>query len=65
MGNSDSKLVFKQGIFKLSEVNAIPASDPYWRGVSGLHPLNLLQLTIRSSGSCLNRAKMSSVSSPQ
>ncbi|KAK0510616.1 hypothetical protein JMJ35_007048 [Cladonia borealis] len=32
MGNSDSKLVFKQGIFKLSEANVIPASDPYWRG---------------------------------
>lgn len=34
MGNSDSKLVFKQGIFKLSEPESIPADDPYWRGVS-------------------------------
>lgn len=34
MGNSDSKLVFKQGIFKLSELESIAANDPYWRGVS-------------------------------
>lgn len=34
MGNSDSKLVFKQGIFKLSGPESIPADDPYWRGVS-------------------------------
>ncbi|KAK4696457.1 hypothetical protein P7C71_g1471, partial [Lecanoromycetidae sp. Uapishka_2] len=32
MGNSDSKLVFKQGIFKLSGPDAIPPNDPYWRG---------------------------------
>ncbi|KAI4112861.1 MAG: hypothetical protein LQ345_006056 [Seirophora villosa] len=32
MGNSDSKLVFKQGIFKLSEPKAIPADDIYWTG---------------------------------
>ena len=32
MGASDSKLVFKQGIFKLSETKAIPADDPYWTG---------------------------------
>ncbi|KAL8645699.1 MAG: hypothetical protein Q9210_006561 [Variospora velana] len=32
MGNSDSKLVFKQGIFKLSEPRAIPADDIYWTG---------------------------------
>ncbi|KAF4628048.1 hypothetical protein G7Y89_g10102 [Cudoniella acicularis] len=30
MGASDSKLVFKRGIFKLSEDKAIPADDPYW-----------------------------------
>ncbi|KAK5249174.1 hypothetical protein LTR16_006283, partial [Cryomyces antarcticus] len=30
MGASDSKLVFKQGIFKLSEQPDIPADDPYW-----------------------------------
>ncbi|KAH8177240.1 high-temperature-induced dauer-formation protein [Sarocladium implicatum] len=30
MGASDSKLVFKQGIFKLSEERHIPADDPYW-----------------------------------
>ncbi|KAI4287979.1 MAG: hypothetical protein L6R35_002763 [Caloplaca aegaea] len=32
MGNSDSKLVFKQGIFKLSEPRAIPVDDIYWTG---------------------------------
>ncbi|KAL8929526.1 MAG: hypothetical protein Q9208_001195 [Pyrenodesmia sp. 3 TL-2023] len=32
MGNSDSKLVFKQGIFKLSEPKAIPPDDTYWAG---------------------------------
>jgi len=32
MGNSDSKLVFKQGIFKLSGPDTTPANDPYWRG---------------------------------
>ncbi|QUC22711.1 uncharacterized protein UV8b_06952 [Ustilaginoidea virens] len=30
MGASDSKIVFKQGIFKLSEERHIPADDPYW-----------------------------------
>jgi len=34
MGNSDSKLVFKQGIFKLSEPAVISSEDPYWKGVS-------------------------------
>lgn len=34
MGASDSKLVFKQGIFKLSESGTIPLRDPYWKGVS-------------------------------
>ena len=33
MGASESKLVFKQGIFRLSEEQAIPANDPYWTGV--------------------------------
>ena len=32
MGNSDSKLVLKQGIFRLSSVEPIPENDPYWRG---------------------------------
>ncbi|KAL9098465.1 MAG: hypothetical protein Q9163_005880 [Psora crenata] len=32
MGNSDSKLVFKQGIFKLSSTEPIAAEDTYWRG---------------------------------
>ncbi|KAL3487729.1 high-temperature-induced dauer-formation protein-domain-containing protein [Aspergillus germanicus] len=30
MGASESKLVFKQGIFRLSEENQIPGDDPYW-----------------------------------
>ncbi|KAF4762993.1 hypothetical protein N7455_010559 [Penicillium solitum] len=30
MGASESKLVFKQGIFRLSEEQEIPADDPYW-----------------------------------
>ncbi|KHO00299.1 uncharacterized protein MAM_02222 [Metarhizium album ARSEF 1941] len=30
MGASDSKIVFKQGIFKLSEERHIPVGDPYW-----------------------------------
>ncbi|KAI4170965.1 MAG: hypothetical protein LQ346_008806 [Caloplaca aetnensis] len=32
MGNSDSKLVFKQGIFKLSEPKSISPDDAYWTG---------------------------------
>ncbi|KAL5624550.1 hypothetical protein BROUX41_004610 [Berkeleyomyces rouxiae] len=30
MGASDSKLVFKKGILRLSEERHIPADDPYW-----------------------------------
>lgn len=33
MGASESKLVFKQGIFRLSEEKDIPAGDPYWARV--------------------------------
>jgi hypothetical protein len=36
MGASDSKLVFKQGIFRLSDPKAIPIDDEYWRGVISL-----------------------------
>ncbi|KAF2646734.1 hypothetical protein P280DRAFT_464922 [Massarina eburnea CBS 473.64] len=32
MGASDSKLSFKQGIFRLSEPKQIPADDSYWTG---------------------------------
>ena len=32
MGNSDSKLVLKQGIFKLSSADPIAKDDAYWRG---------------------------------
>jgi hypothetical protein len=34
MGASDSKLVFKKGIFRLSEERHIPSSDAYWASVS-------------------------------
>lgn len=34
MGASDSKLSFKQGIFRLAEPQQIPADDDYWTGVS-------------------------------
>ena len=66
MGNSDSKLVFKQGIFKLSEPESIPADDPYWRGVSLPEPFipSILLIDI-SSGSFLSPQKMSSASSPR
>lgn len=33
MGASDSKIGFKQGIFKLSEERNIAAHDPYWTSV--------------------------------
>lgn len=33
MGGTESKLVFKRGIFKLSEEKDIPADDSYWTGV--------------------------------
>lgn len=40
MGASDSKLVFKKGIFRLSEDRHIPADDSYWTSVSpGSQPL--------------------------
>jgi hypothetical protein len=42
MGASDSKLVFKQGIFKLSEDKAIAADDEYWTGVCSLSMIPLL-----------------------
>jgi hypothetical protein len=33
MGASDSKLTFKQGVFRLSEPQEIAADDAYWTGV--------------------------------
>jgi hypothetical protein len=33
MGASESKLVFKQGIFRLYEDKDIPADDPFWAKV--------------------------------
>jgi hypothetical protein len=37
MGASESKLVFKKGIFKLQEGTTIAADDSYWTGVSVPH----------------------------
>lgn len=51
MGASDSKLVFKKGIFRLSEERHIPADDPYWTSVgtpaSCLLPRQRLLTTFR------------------
>lgn len=44
MGASESKLVFKQGIFRLSEEKDIPADDPYWARVSRPVSLSIVQL---------------------
>lgn len=33
MGASDSKLSFKQGVFRLSDPKQIAPDDPYWTGV--------------------------------
>ena len=49
MGASDSKLVFKQGIFRLSEQKAIPADDPYWSNVSVV--VGFCNLTVAYEGS--------------
>jgi High-temperature-induced dauer-formation protein len=44
MGASESKLDFKQGIFRLSDAAPIPADDEYWSKVS-LLGTSLLKLT--------------------
>ena len=65
MGASDSKLSFKQGIFRLSEPKQIPADDVYWTGVC-MHSAAVLVLPAdhtRSSGNCPSRPKTSSPSS--
>lgn len=36
MGASDSKLVFKKGIFRLCGERNIAADDPYWTSVGSL-----------------------------
>jgi hypothetical protein len=69
MGASDSKLVFKQGIFRLSEDKIIPADDPYWASVSPPGDVSNLVNTIltrplHSSGSSQSPLKTSSASSP-
>ena len=65
MGNSDSKLVFKQGIFKLSEPDSISADDQYWRGVSPPKPSYFHSvLTVDSSGNSPSLLKMFSASFP-
>jgi High-temperature-induced dauer-formation protein len=45
MGASESKLVFKQGVFRLSEDQAIPAGDPYWSGVRSKTTSTTLMVT--------------------
>jgi hypothetical protein len=68
MGASESKLVFKQGIFRLSEEQEIPADDPYWTRVwidakgQAVYVEDLKANYARSSGSSLNQPKMSLVS---
>jgi len=49
MGASDSKLVFKQGIFRLSEEKDIPADDPYWTGVDSPCITHLLSTVLTGS----------------
>lgn len=59
MGASDSKIAFKQGIFKLSERTTIPVDGSYWRGVSSwTSKIDPIKLTVFSSGSSLSRQKM-------
>ena len=68
MGASDSKLVFKQGIFRLSEDKNIAANDPYWTGVriSRAHCQALeIANTETSFGSSPNLLRMSSLYSLQ
>lgn len=70
MGNSDSKLVFKQGIFKLSEPVAISPDDTYWTGVKLSCRLTLcctlvMSLTLISFGNYPNLQKTSLAFSPQ
>lgn len=48
MGASESKLVFKQGIFRLSEDKNIPADDPYWTSVSGPFKLPAMRPIFRA-----------------
>lgn len=45
MGASESKLVFKQGIFRLSEEKDIPADDPYWARVCLPFPCSSFSVT--------------------
>jgi hypothetical protein len=67
MGASDSKLVFKKGIFRLSEDKVIPADDPYWASVRHASPtfiVYLIMLTPLSFGSFQSQRRIYSVSSP-
>jgi hypothetical protein len=63
MGASDSKLVFKKGIFKLSEERSIPADDPYWTSVSYSSKRKVTSANDLSFGSSLNPQRTSSASS--
>lgn len=71
MGASDSKLVFKKGIFRLSGERSIAADDPYWTSVRSpsRFPPELGQAApsltlINSSGSSPNPLTMSSACLP-
>lgn len=66
MGASESKLTFKQGIFRLSEEQSITANDPYWTGVRHIisDDYHSHGLPLHSFGNYLSPQKMSSVSSP-
>lgn len=69
MGASESKLVFKQGIFRLSEEKDLPAGDPYWARVCRslldvLLPCVIDWLTNRSSGSFPSPQRTYSACSP-
>jgi hypothetical protein len=62
MGASDSKLVFKKGIFRLSEERHIPADDPYWTSASGKKTRSRQIANGSSSGNSPNPLRTSLVS---
>lgn len=71
MGASDSKLVFKKGIFRLSGERSIAADDPYWTSVRSpsrftpeLGQAASSLTLINSSGSSPNPPTMSSACLP-
>ncbi|KPI35290.1 Ubp5-interacting protein [Cyphellophora attinorum] len=61
MGASESKLVFKQGIFRLSEDQNIAANDPYWTGFWEL-PESAEDVFSLFSGADIRRTRDASIS---